>query len=177
MIKKTPFNNIIATVDAPLLKSLSAKAETITTAFTIKKLILQYGIDGSGTIIEVNHTEPVTIETTIDPRNHSHTYQQLPASVDAKPNTVALRDTSGNLKSSDASLTHTGYKIANGTDLAVLFKTTNDVYVTVSTQAMSGGNTCSYAQLVKQGNQIILQTYWASYCSFWAYCRCQCCCD
>lgn len=144
--------------------------------YKLKRLVLTEGLIGSGTIVEVGKYNAVEIQLTIDATKHIHTKEQLPVSVPATPSTIALRDSSGNIRGSGAVVGNSGYKLADGRDLTSLFKTINSTYISVEHIKTGSGNACTNAVLTLVGNKIVLTTNWAAYCSYWAYCRCQCCC-
>ncbi len=152
------------------------KSVALQNRYKLKKLILTEGLSGSGTIIELGKHDDVEISLTIDPSKHTHTKDQLPVSVPAVPETIALRNSSGDIQSSGAISGASGYKLANGTDLTSLFKTTNSTYISVGHTTTGSGSACTGAALAIVGNKLVLTTNWAAYCSYWAYCRCQCCC-
>ena len=170
------FKEIVESYATPLIKTIRDSLDKRMESYKNKNLILQGGVVGNGTILKDGDTAPVTITTTVVPTMHKHSKEQLPVTVPASPNTIALRDNAGNTYSNDASTSNTGYKLANGTDLAALFAGVSDTYVSINYTTTGKGGACTDASISLSGNRITLTTSWAEYCSFWAWCRCRCCC-
>lgn len=158
------------------LTSVINRSIDLQNRYRVKQLVLTEGLIGSGTIVEVGKYSDVEISLTIDTTKHVHTKEQLPVSVPAVPETIALRDSSGNVHSSGSTVGDSGYKLSDGRDLTSLFKTVNGTYISVGQVRTGSGAACTDAYLSLSGNMITLTTNWAGYCSYWAYCRCQCCC-
>lgn len=174
---KFSLKNTISAIDNPSISVFKNELLKVETNYRNKKINFIKGITGSGDLLKYGDDTDSTIDITVVPSEHTHDAAQLPVSVPATPKTIALRDATGKLYSSSASTTKTGYLIADGRDLASLFKLTTSQYVNVQHSQISGGAACANAVLVKSGNNIILQTWWSAYCYYYAYCRCQCCCD
>ena len=177
MDKKFTFSfiNAIRIIADPVIVALDYSIRAVSTAYKKKDIILTHGVEGKGTIIGEGLPETVDISTTVVPDKHTHDRDQLPSSVAASPNTLALRDDSGNTYSRASATNNTGYLIASGADITTLFQTTSDPYMTVERRNSGSGSVITNAWLSKEGNKLIINTSLANYCSYWAHCRCECC--
>lgn len=178
-VKPTNLRQVTNSVSSEWVSFLRSRCNNMIARLKYKKLILTGGIDGEAVIIDtVEPDKIVSMIVTVKPTDHIHTKEQLPVSVPAVGDTIALRDNSGNIFSNSSSSTNTGYKMQNGADIATLFKKTGTKPFTIKHNRITTTNyaVCIDATLTKSGSQLILDTHWSNYCSYYYWCRCQCCC-
>lgn len=138
------------------------------------------GTDVTSPAVKISEADEVTLTGTVVPSGHTHSINTLDITSSATENTIARRDTTGNIYSySDNPSSNTGYLLANNNDLSTLFQINNTLNMTVeniNVNSPSGNNVLTKLEISRVGNSVRLsRTYgWVCVCSSSPYCKCCC---
>lgn len=168
---------ISGTVDSVVPHILDAAAEEID-SLNNSSIQLTGGVTSAATPIGDAGVD-VTVEATVDPTKHKHTISTITDGVEPTPNSIGVRNTTGDIKSNGTDWSNTGYLLANGSDLSSVIIAANATNIEVVTDDMNsstGQNVIVNLTLEKVGKYLKLhRTYgWVCNCNYSWYCRCCC---
>lgn len=120
---------------------------------------------------------PITVRLEVDPTKHSHSISTISDGVSPQPDTIAVRNGSGNIYSAGTAYGNSGYILANNKDISTLFIQKGQSNFTIAhrdVNSSSGKNVITEVNLTKSGNVFTLaRTYgWVCNCNTTPYCNC-----
>lgn len=158
--------------------SSSATVDSEISELTNKKIQLTGGVTSDAVPLGDDNSD-IVVHTEVDITKHKHTIATVKDGVVADPNTVVVRDATGDIRSSGSSAVVSGYMLANGADLSTLFirkDNTNIEPINIDVNSSSGQNVVTSLRLEKSGSQLRLYRSfgWVCNCNASWYCRCCC---